>query len=108
MKGKAGENQRQLLPPAVFCKDLDLHGSRPWIWTAVRKISRKREQTYVKTQAHQTVKGGPRALLHQMAVCQQGVGERVSKRPQLNNFVLMPKQGHCLSELLLIISLFIM
>lgn len=51
----------------------------PWIWTAVRKISRKGKQTYVKTQSTQTVKDGPQAPLHQMAVCQQGVGQRVQE-----------------------------
>lgn len=30
---------------------------------------------------HQTMKSGPQAPLHQMAVCQQGVGQRVQEVP---------------------------
>ena len=45
------------------------------------KSAGKGDKHMSRHREHQTVKGGPQAPLHQMAVCQQGVGQRVQEGP---------------------------
>lgn len=107
LEGKTGENPRHFCLLQNFVKTWACIVLTPEFGQLSKKPAGNGEKHMSRHKQHQTVKATPQAPFHQMAVCQQGVRRSMSKRPQLNGLGLMPKQGHCLFELLLIIFLLI-
>lgn len=107
LEGKTGENQRHFCFLQYFAKTWACVVLAPEFGQLSRKPAGNGGKHMSRHRQHQGVKAKPRAPLHQMAVCQWGVRGSISKMPQLNGLGLMPKQGHCLFGLLLIIFLLI-
>ena len=106
LKGKTGENWRLFLPPAVFYKGLGLHGSHPGFGQLSGKSAGKGNKHMSRHSQHRLWKTvhRPRSTRWQYV---NRESDSVSKRYGLQELVLMPKERHCLFELLLINFLFI-